>query len=231
VEKQKGENQPTNYDEIFIKRHENMKGLRCHVIYTVPIAMVYSERSTQLQTNFDGTDVLPIIMVNNPDNKPNEKGLEKLQEIITKRIAQVQLDENATIGQNLAQNLETKVFDSPETLKLLCLMSGGHVRLLMQMMETALDWTDDLPILQRSVRRAIEEAKDFFRHTIYEHQWEILRQVAHSKKIPNEENHKEYPRLLASRCILEYRYYDENENLQVWHDVHPLVKELEKFTT
>ena len=231
VERQKAENQPSNYDEIFIKRHEQMRGLKCHVIYTVPIAMVYSERCTQLQNNFDETDVLPMIMVSDQQNQPNERGLKKFREIIAKRIAQVKLDSNPVIGENLAQNLETEVLDSPETLNRLCLMSGGHVRLLMQMMQKALDWTDELPISQRSVRRAIEEAKDFFRKTIFEHQWQLLRQVADSKKIPNEENDKEYPRLLASRCILEYRYYDQNDKLTYWHDVHPLVRELDKFKT
>ena len=231
VEQKKAENQPSNYDEIFIKRHEQMRGLNCHVIYTVPIAMVYSERCTQLQNNFDETDVLPMIMVSDRHNQPNEKGLEKFREIIAKRIAHVQLDDNATIGENLAQNLETQVLDSPETLTRLCLMSGGHVRLLMQMVQKALDWTDDLPISQRSVSIAIEEAKDYYRNTIFEHQWELLRQVADSKQIPNEENHQEYPRLLASRCILEYRYYDENYKLNRWHDVHPLVKDLDKFNT
>ncbi len=44
VERQNAANQLNNYDEIFIKRHEQMRGLHCHVIYTVPIAMVYSER-------------------------------------------------------------------------------------------------------------------------------------------------------------------------------------------
>ena len=206
-----------------------MRGLKCHVIYTVPIAMVYSERCTQLLNNFNGTDVLPMIMVSDRHNHPNEKGLEKFREIIAKRIAQVKLDSDANIGENLAQNLETEVFDSPETLQTLCLMSGGHVRLLMQMVQKALDWTDDLPISQRSVRIAIEEAKDFYRNTIFEHQWSILRQVADSKSIPNVENDKEHPRLLASRCILEYRYYDENKRLHPWYDVHPLVKDLDQF--
>ncbi len=229
VEKQKGENQPSNYDEIFIKRHEQMRGLKCHVIYTVPIAMVYSERCTQLQNNFNETNVLPMIMIRNRDNQANQGGLKKFREIIAKRIAQFKLDEDTTIGQNLAQNLETKIFDSPQTLEAICLMSGGHVRLLMQMMQKALDWTDNLPISRRSVRRAIEEAKDYYRNTIFEHQWELLRQVADSKEVPNEENHQEYPRLLASRCILEYRYYDEDDELKRWYDVHPLVKDLDKF--
>ncbi|MEM9276153.1 MAG: ATP-binding protein [Cyanobacteria bacterium P01_F01_bin.143] len=231
VERQKAENQPNNYDEIFIKRHEQMRGLACHVIYTVPIAMVYSERCAQLQNNYDETDVLPMIMVSDRDNQQHEPGLAKVREMIAKRISYVKLDDDSNAGINLAQNLDTQVFESAETLEQLCLMSGGHVRLLMQMMQKALDWTDDLPISQRSVRIAIEEAKDAFSNTIFEHQWELLRQVANSKEIPNEEDNKEYPRLLASRCILEYRYYDANYKLNRWYDVHPLVRDLDKFNS
>ena len=124
-----------------------------------------------------------MIMASDQDNQPNEKGLEKFREVIAKRIAQVKLDSDPNIGQTLSQTLETAVFDSPETLTRLCLMSGGHVRILMQMMQKALDWTDNLPISQRSVGIAIEEAKDYYRNTIFEHQWELLRQVDQDKVI------------------------------------------------
>jgi hypothetical protein len=35
--------------------------------------------------------------------------------------------------------------------------------------------------------------------------------------------------LLFRRCILEYRYIDSEGEVQVWHDVHPLVRGLEGF--
>ena len=54
--------------------------------------------------------------------------------------------------------------------------------------------------------------------------------MAATKKMPNEEMDREYRRLLASRCIVEYRYYDDRERLVRWYDVHPLVKDLEKFS-
>ncbi|NJO44043.1 MAG: ATP-binding protein [Cyanobacteria bacterium RU_5_0] len=42
------ENRLSNYDEIYLNRSEMLRGLVCHVIYTVPIAMIYSERATRL---------------------------------------------------------------------------------------------------------------------------------------------------------------------------------------
>jgi hypothetical protein len=34
---------------------------------------------------------------------------------------------------------------------------------------------------------------------------------------------------LFSRCILEYRYYDEEGEMQPWYDVHPLIKGIKQF--
>jgi len=229
AEIQKEEGKPSNYDEIFIQRHEQMRDLHCHVIYTVPISMVYSDRCTQLQNNFDETDVLSMVMLQDEKGERSEAGLAKFREIIAKRVAQVKLDEDEAIGQKLANALGSEVFVSPEILEHLCLMSGGHIRLLMQMIQKALDHTTALPISIRAVNRSIEDAKEYFLNTIFDHQWELLHQVASTKQIPNQENDKEYPRLLGSRCVLEYRYRDDNDKLKRWYDVHPLVKDLEKF--
>lgn len=231
VEQQSAANEPSNYDEIFIKHHEQLRGLDCHLIYTVPITIVYSERCTELQNNFDETSVLPMVMLRHEDDRINEKGLKKFREMIVKRIEEVSLKDQPHIGQELAQALDSKVFVSSEVLDHLCLMSGGHVRLLMKMIQKAIDWTEDLPISKQAVNTAIEEAKNDYRNTIFEHQWPLLREVAATKQIPNNESDREYQRLLASRCILQYRYYDENDKLQLWYDVHPLVKDLEKFSS
>jgi hypothetical protein len=229
VEKQKSPEEPTNYDEIFIKRHEQMRGLHCHAIYTVPLAMVYSDRCTQLQNNYNEADVLPMVMLQNEKGEKSTAGLAAFREVIAKRIALAKLEEDPKIGKKLAESLETSVFESAEILERLCLMSGGHIRLFMKMIQKALDHTDDLPISKKAVNRAIADARDEYLDAIYEHQWELLRKVDQSHQIPNEQNNRDYQRLLASRCLLEYRYRDEDENLKRWYVVHPLIKEMEKF--
>ena len=59
-----GEGARSNHEQIFIDRNEQLKALNCHVIYTVPISLVYSGRATDLRDIYD-TDpqVLPMIMV------------------------------------------------------------------------------------------------------------------------------------------------------------------------
>ncbi|MFB2977482.1 ATP-binding protein [Microseira sp. BLCC-F43] len=222
----KEEGKPSNYDEIYLNRSEILRGLACHVIYTVPIAMVYSGRATQLEDNYDKPDVLPMVMVRNPDGSENKAGLAKLRELVCRRVV--------LIEPNLAQTLEgavdrlnvPPVFDSPETLKQLCLMSGGHVRNLMQLIQKAIDWTDSLPITAKAARRAIEETRETYQKTVQEHQWEILARACYLKQADNNEEHL---RLLLNRCLLEYRYYDDNESLNIWCNVHPLIEGIPKF--
>ena len=206
----------SNLDEIFLDRTEQLKALDCHVIYTIPISMVYSNRATELINNYNDPQVLPMIMVQNPDGSTNEAGLAKIKELIEKRVKQV----------NPNQSLETGLFDSQETLERLCLMSGGHVRNLLLMMQEAITRTEDLPITAKAAQRAITQARDVYRRTPEEGEWQILAKVSQTQRILNDEQHRN---LLFSRCILEYRYYDEEGEMQPWYDVHPLIKGIKQF--
>ena len=165
VEKQRSAEGLTNYDEIFIKCHEKMRGLHCHTIYTVPLAMVYSNRYTQLQNNYSETNVLPMVMLQYENGEISKAGLAAFREVIAKRIILAKLENDPQIGKKLAESLETSVFESAEILERLCLMSGGHIRLLMKMIQKALDHTDNLPISKRAVNRAIADAKDEYLNT------------------------------------------------------------------
>ncbi|MEG4959678.1 MULTISPECIES: ATP-binding protein [unclassified Microcoleus] len=206
----------SNLDEIFLDRTEQLKALDCHVIYTIPISMVYSNRATELINNYNDPQVLPMIMVQNPDGSTNEAGLAKIKELIEKRVKQV----------NPNQSLETGLFDSLETLERLCLMSGGHVRNLLLMMQEAITRTEDLPITAKAAQRAITQARDVYRRTPEEGEWQILAKVSQTQRILNDEQHRG---LLFTRCILEYRYYDEEGEMQPWYDVHPLIKGIKQF--
>jgi len=225
VEKQRSAEGLTNYDEIFIKCHEQMRGLHCHTIYTVPLAMVYSNRYTQLQNNYSETNVLPMVMLQYENGEISKAGLAAFREVIAKRIILAKLENDPQIGKKLAESLETSVFESAEILERLCLMSGGHIRLLMKMIQKALDHTDNLPISKRAVNRAIADAKDEYLN-IFDDDWVRLATVYLSKQISNNAASR---RLLSSRIVVEYRCRDVNENLKRWYDVHPLVQSLQQF--
>lgn len=222
----KEDGKPSNYDEIYLNRSEILRGLACHVIYTVPIAMVYSGRAIQLEDNYDKPDVLPMVMVRNPDGSENQAGLAKLRELICRRVEAIEPNLVKTLEGAIDGVNTPPVFDSPETLKMLCMVSGGHVRILMQLIQKAIDWTDELPITAKAANKAIEETRETYQKSIQEYQWEILALAGHLKQADNDEEHL---RLLLNRCLLEYRYYDRDDKLKIWYNVHPLIEGIQKF--
>jgi hypothetical protein len=205
----------TNHDEIFIDRAEQLKGLHCDVIYTVPISLVLSNRASDLMEIYNcEPQVLPMVMPQTQQNDRYERGVETLKSIIRSRVQSV-------IGDG-ELSLETQVFESLGTLEQLCLMSGGHVRNLVRLVQTAIKYneTDDLPISASALTQAVRQLRKTYRDTVNEEQWELLAAVHDSKKILNDDVHRS---LLFTRCLLEYR---EEES---WHDVHPVLRDVPEF--
>ena len=211
--------QRSNLDEIFLDRSEQLKALDCHVVYTVPISMVHSNRAADLSNNYNNApQVLPMIMLRNPSGEVNQAGLAKMKEVIEKRVKQAAPD--------LSLELETEWFDTSKTLEKLCLMSGGHVRILLSMLQEAINRTQELPITAKAAQRAITNLRDIYRRTADKDDWAILAKVSVSRRIVHDELHR---KLLFNRCILEYRYYDDEGEKQPWYDVHPLIKDIQEF--
>ncbi len=198
------ENGRSNQEEIFLDRHEQLKALACHIIYTVPISLIYSRWATELKDNYDIPQVLPSIMVhleNGENGDPYNKGLDILKDIIRRRLPS-----------SFRDSLISDVFESEEVLQKLCLMSGGYVRDLIQLMQEAITKTDELPIRAQAVQRAVDDLRDVYRRAVEEYQWEVLGSVHESKEIENDDVHRS---LLFSRCVLEYRYFDDNGKAEI----------------
>ena len=207
------DNGRSNHEEIFLDRHEQLKALNCHIIYTVPISMVYSRWATELKDNYGIPQVLPSIMVRQENGDPYQPGLEKLRTIIQLRVPE-----------HLRASLVPDVFESAAVLQDLCLASGGYARDLVQLMQETINKTDTLPIRARAIQRAADDLRDVYRRAVEEDQWAVLREIRKSKEIDNSPVERS---LLFSRCVLEYRYFDDQGAKQTWYDVHPVLwKEL-----
>ena len=105
-------------------------------------------------------------------------------------------------------------------------MTGGHVRNLILLMQTALDHVDALPITAKAAQRAITQARDVYQRTVEHEQWKILAKVYRTNEIQNDEAHR---KLLFNRCILQYAYFDADAELKSWYDVHPLITKIKEF--
>ncbi|NEQ95787.1 MAG: ATP-binding protein [Cyanothece sp. SIO2G6] len=203
----------SNHEEIFLDRHEQLKALNCHIIYTVPISMIYSHAATELKDNYGIPQVLPSIMVRDEKGDPYQPGLDILRTMIQRRVPE-----------SLRDALVPKVFESEEILRDLCLISGGYVRDLVQLMQEAITKTDTLPIKARAVQRAADDLRDVYRRAVEEDQWSVLREIHQTKEIDNDNVQRN---LLFIRCVLEYRYFDAQGDKRTWYDAHPVLwKEL-----
>lgn len=101
-------------EQLFINRGGQLAEIRCHVVYTVPISLVYSPKATMLTTIFsEETFTLPMVEVLNRERQDNPAGLNAMRDIVRARLTDAVVTEAAA-------------FDSPETLDYLCRMSGGH---------------------------------------------------------------------------------------------------------
>lgn len=207
----------SNHDEIFLERSGQLRGLHCHLIYTVPISMVHSNRRSDLQSAYGcNIRLLPMVMVRTRTGDIRPDGLEVMKKLIRCRIH--------TVVPNAS--LETSIFETAEALEQLCLMSGGHMRELFVLLKEAVNRTKTLPIPVQAIRRAITETRATYRSVPQANQWALLAQVAKTHQIENESSYRE---LLFRRCILEYRYLDEEGEVYPWYDVHPLMRGMAEF--
>ncbi len=92
--------------------------------------------------------------------------------------------------------------------------------------QDAIGPTEELPITEKEVRRAITQARDTYRRAVENHQWCLLAEVSHSKRIINDD---QYRSLMYNRCLLEYRYLDDDGEMQRWYDIHPLIQGISEF--
>jgi hypothetical protein len=207
----------SNYDDIFITKAQQLKSLQCHVIYTMPVSLALSDRASDLMDIYGSApDVLPMVEVKSRDGVEQAEGMAKLREMLAVRIGQVV----ATQGMHLVG----EIFEDGETLDLICRMSGGHVRNLVLLMQSATDYQDQLPLTRNSVELALRKMRRIYVNTVdaAKNEWELLAQVAIAKKAPSDIR---YRSLLFRRCVLQYL----DEAGEVWHDVHPLLEGTEEL--
>lgn len=208
----------SNHEQIFIDRSEQLRQLACHVIYTVPIALLYSKWASEIQTIYGDTPILPMVMVQDKGKQEVREGIDKLREALLKRSRKAVPD----------GELGTAVFESEQAVEKLCLASGGHMRELMQMAQESVNLAVNLPIMEKSVNRSISKLRDTYQRTVEEAEWALLVGVESTGGILNDNAHRS---LLQRRCILEYKSIsmDGTDDGITFYRVHPLITLLPRF--
>ncbi len=195
----------TDLNALYLDHGDQLCSLSAHIIYTVPISLLYSERATHLNNYYSSHVVLPMIKSRTRQGGTSFGGLDKLNQILARRIA---LD---------------KVFEPP-AVDYLCEMCGGHPRDLMYLVHNAskyaLNRRSRLIKIEDARRAAASLITDFSR-AISENHYPYLARVHLNKRIANDAPHRS---MLFNTSVLEYY-----NGPPPWQDVHPAVLWLPKF--
>lgn len=201
---------------LFIERGEQLRKLNCHVVYTIPLALTFSNDSAELQHRLGGgvaPKVLPMIPVRLRSGEIFTQGLAMMQQMVLAR-AFPDILPSDRLG------LITEVFDSRETLDRLCLISGGHVRDLLGLLYDCLR-EQDPPFERDCVELMIQRQRDYRANAIDPHEWELIFQVVQQQRVRGD---IQYHALLRSLFVFEYR-----DHQGAWFAVNPVLAETEKF--
>ncbi len=196
---------------LFIDRGGQLSALKCHLIYTIPLGLRFSnEYETLIQRFKKNPQILPMVSTQSRDGSELAQGMELLRQLVLAR-AFPKLEPQERLAK------VTEIFDSQETLDYLCRISGGHVRNVLRILNDAIMEEGELPISYGSLAKVIRSYRNERLLAVDEDEWELLRRVAQTKKVTGDYG---YQTLIRSMFV--YEYQDEEGS---WFDVNPLLKD------
>ena len=199
---------PDMSDRLFFDYAAQLQQLNCTIIYTVPIAAVYSAKN--LNNSFGDPHIMPMINIyqferDRPDLQHNQENLEEVANLIERRV-----DVDA-------------VFESHSDLLELAKASGGHVRQLIQMMRTACSTANSRrrsKISSEDITYATNKEQFNFERILEDKYYPILAKVFLRKDFNKDETGQ---LLMFNTSVLEY-----NGNKR-WNYINPLIKRIDAF--
>lgn len=204
----------TQQEYLFVDQSEFLRKLNCHVVYTMPLALKFSNDYERLAQRFDDPKVLPMVPVKLPSGGAHLAGMALMREMVLARAFP-----ELNVAERYSQILQ--IFDSEATLDRLCMVSGGHVRDVLRFLNNCIQRERTLPISRATLEALITARRNEMMMQISEQEWELLRRVKENKMVSID---KEYQQLIHSRLVFEYW-----DNGEIWFDVNPILAEAREF--
>lgn len=201
---------------LFIDRGPQLRCLNCHVVYTIPLALIFSNEYQALKNRLGGgvaPKVLPMVPVLKRDRGLHLHGMALLKQLVLARAF-------PHVAPKDRIQLIPEIFDSPSTLHRLCLISGGHVRSLLGLLYNCLQQTDP-PFTRNCLEVVLKGYRDDILLAVEDDEWHLLAQVVQQQTVKGEQ---EYQTLLRSMFVFEYQ--DEQGR---WFGINPALAETERF--
>ncbi|MGB3138227.1 MAG: ATP-binding protein [Nodosilinea sp.] len=199
---------------IFVDRGEQLKQLDCHMVYTIPLELMFSNDLVRLANRF-GTNpmVLPMVPVRDRKGNPDEPGMALLRQMVLIR---------AFPGLNVNQRIDAvgEVFDTMATLDRLCQVSGGHMRNLIRLLDGCLR-KQDPPFLHDTLEAVIRNERDSLMGLVSDHEWDLLLQAVSRQDVQGDEDYN-----ILVRSLFLYEYRDAQGR---WFGLNPLLAETDRY--
>ena len=197
-------------------RGEQLRGLHCHLVYTMPLALRFSNDYGTLTQRFMGQHpkVLQMVPVQLRDGSEHQEGMMLLRQMVLARAF-------PDLNPDLRLASIPKIFDSQETLDRLCCVSGGHVRNLLSLLNDWIKKERRLPLCRQSLESVIRSRRNELILAITPDEWDLLRQVMQHKRVAGDDG---YRVLLRSMFVYEYRDREGS-----WFDINPILTDAKEF--
>jgi len=190
--------------DLFCERQTSLTLPKCSIIYTIPIALIYSPDAGQLRHTFGSPLMLPSVTItkNDDDRSPNDKGRDVMREFVTKRMSPGLIE--------------------PDALEHAITISGGVFREMARIIRDAAD--NAIAIGKKKIEKTYvetdeSEIRNEFRRMLRIGDYDELKEIYKTRELKVS---KERAELLHNLSILEY------QNKENWCDVHPAVVPLIK---
>jgi energy-coupling factor transporter ATP-binding protein EcfA2 len=195
-------------NRLFFDYAAQLQELRCTLVYTVPISVLYSPRG--ISNSFNKPAIVPMVNIYEFDREMsplgfNQPGVQALRGLLERRMD------------------TQKVFASEAEVLALIQASGGHVRHLMQMMREACATAigrGHKAIEADDVVYAINQLQADFERLIPDAHYPAIAQSYRSKRATNDEVGQQ---TLFNTSVLEYN------GKQRWNYPHSVVMQIDAF--
>ncbi len=201
---------------LFVDRGDQLKQLDCHVIYTIPLDLMFSNDLLRLTNRF-GTSpvVLPMVPLHDRHGRPYPAGLALLRQMVLIR-AFPDLDDQQRLDH------VGLVFDHLDTLDHLCMASGGHMRNLVRLLDGCLR-KQDPPFPRSTLDAVIRNERDSLQGLISDEEWATLLRAVSNQAVQGDADYN-----LLVRSLFLYEYRDDQGR---WFGLNPLLAESDPYRT
>jgi hypothetical protein len=171
-----------------------------YLIYTFPMPLRHTNEYPQVRQTFTNAVIFPNIKTRYRDGTPFDAGLRTTKRIITNRI------DDSLITEDALDQLAELSSGIPRELLILTRQACLSARV-----------NKETQITKEAVEEAATEQRKEYQVILSKEQKALLRNVHASNQINNDAAHRT---LLHNLSVLEY------QNDEVWYDVHPLAQHL-----